>query len=455
MSEYIYCADLGSTFTKGALFKIDKTVQVAARYDVPTTRHNLEEGWRESLSGCLEKASLKKADRLLVSSSAKGGLGIVAVGLVKELTMKAGCEAAISGGAKILASFSGSLEKSDIKSINDLSPDIILFTGGTERGNREAVLHNAHALSSMHTGMNIIYAGNSALRMEISEILKPFDLYFAENVMPEVNVLSAASAKNTIREIFLKKIIEGKGISAIGKLASLPVMPTPLAVYNFCRELFNRNIFEHPFLLLDPGGATTDLYSACPPVSENSMVLRGMPEQTIKRTVEGDLGMRFNAESALQTAGEKTLTNKKNYIWTEKLAKQPEILPQNSEEKENEKNIAAACVRTALMRHAGAVKKYYTLNGETAVQTGKDLRPIRIIISSGGYTGRFGTKLFFEEILSDLKKENSGKEDELLLPENCRFWADYGYLLPLLALLTHVYPDEACRLFKDSLTELN
>ena len=57
-------------------------------------------------------------------------------------------------------------------------------------------------------------------------------------------------------------------------------------------------------VVLDPGGATTDVHSvATGAPSTAGVVERGLPEPRLKRTVEGDLGMRHNAATIVDAAG--------------------------------------------------------------------------------------------------------------------------------------------------------
>ena len=58
-------------------------------------------------------------------------------------------------------------------------------------------------------------------------------------------------------------------------------------------------------VVLDIGGATTDVHSiARGAPTEPGLVKKGLPEPYVKRTVEGDLGMRYNASTIVQVAGE-------------------------------------------------------------------------------------------------------------------------------------------------------
>src|SRR5690554_1627341 len=54
-------------------------------------------------------------------------------------------------------------------------------------------------------------------------------------------------------------------------------------------------------LLVDVGGATTDVHSVAEGVpTRPDVFLRGLPEPRVKRSVEGDLGLRSSAEALLE-----------------------------------------------------------------------------------------------------------------------------------------------------------
>ena len=74
-------------------------------------------------------------------SSAAGGLRMVTVGLVRELTAEAARQAALGAGARLVGTFAYRLTAADVFAIERLAPDILLLAGGTDGGNSEVVLH--------------------------------------------------------------------------------------------------------------------------------------------------------------------------------------------------------------------------------------------------------------------------------------------------------------------------
>ena len=80
--------------------------------------------------------------------------------------------------------------------------------------------------------------------------------------------------------------------------------PPRLALATAQNRLAEKSLFDElgipvaPYRAVDIGGATTDVYSIAEgkPTIEN-VIIKGLPEPFSKRTVEGDLGMRYSLSS--------------------------------------------------------------------------------------------------------------------------------------------------------------
>ena len=139
--------DFGSTYTK--LTAVDlKKLEIAGTADsITTVDTDIMEGFNKAFK--ILKRMIGNDIRFeekLASSSAAGGLRMVAVGLVPELTAEAARLAALKAGAKVVGVFSCKLSESDLDTIENLSPDIILLAGGTDGGNKECIINNAGTL---------------------------------------------------------------------------------------------------------------------------------------------------------------------------------------------------------------------------------------------------------------------------------------------------------------------
>lgn len=149
-------------------------------------------------------------------------------------------------------------------------------------------------------------------RDECEEILEGRTVYICENVMPKLGEINIEPTQKQIREIFLNRIVQGKGLTKAMDLVSGIIMPTPSAML-VAMELLSDGWEEVPgigeLVGVDLGGATTDVYSVADGNPANaSTVIKGLPEPYTKRTVEGDIGMRYSVKGILEAVGERRLS---------------------------------------------------------------------------------------------------------------------------------------------------
>ncbi len=461
--KHLISIDIGSTFTKGALFELHhRELQFSRRFQTPTTTADLQEGVITCLRALLEEDESCATEKLFrkhpvyYSSSAKGGLSITAIGLVPDLTVKAAHMAACNAGGRICGTYSFSLTPRDISSIETQAPDVILLTGGTDGGHRRHIIHNAEMLARSALPARIVYAGNRDIVPEVQTILKGHTLFIADNVMPEVDVLNVDSARHAIRKIFLDTIAAGKGLGGLRKQTGRDPLPTPAGVLAIIDALCSiRPEFEN-VIAVDIGGATTDVYSHASPQSyADDIIPRGVPEPDLKRTVEGNLGLRVSAESLLplaelpryKTLFPEGLSLDAFKIHLRHAAEETSMLPQTEQEKILDRFCARLCLMEALSRHAGTREKHFGPTGPLWVQRGKDLSGVQKMIFTGGYLAhRPDDTLYNQRIFA------AGPDSQLLLPGTCAMLFDRNLLLPLLGNLAGDHRREAAALAAEELT---
>jgi uncharacterized protein (TIGR01319 family) len=389
--------DFGSTYTKLRAVDLDGPRLLGAGQGPSTVANDITIGLTAALTDLEQRlGGLPDFQYRLASSSAAGGLRMVTVGLVRELTAEAARQAALGAGARLIASFAYQLTRSDIDKITELAPDIVLLAGGTDGGNTEVICGNAAMLARATIHCPIIVAGNRVATDEVCALLgdanKPISA--TENVMPEFGILNIEPAREAIRQVFIDRIVRTKGIDRAQEMFDQVLMPTPAAVLEGARLLADGHGAVRglgPLLVVDVGGATTDVHSVCTgkPTHEG-VVLQGLPEPYLKRTVEGDLGMRHNALAILEAAGvdalvtDSTLPIARLEQLVRRLHTDVGHLPSNAEERALDRALARAAVRIAVRRHAGTTETVYTVTGPVSVQRGKDLGEVAAVVGTGG-----------------------------------------------------------------------
>jgi uncharacterized protein (TIGR01319 family) len=386
--------DFGSTYTKVRAVDLGARRVLGAGQGPSTVATDITIGMKAALADLEQRlGALPRFEYRLASSSAAGGLRMVTVGLVRELTAEAARRAALGAGAKLVGTFAYRLTAQDVHAIKALAPDILLLAGGTDGGNSEVVLANAARLGATDLACPIVYAGNRAAAEDACAALAGKSVIVTGNVMPEFNVLDIEPARAAIRQIFIDRIVHAKGIDRARAEFDAVLMPTPAAVMEGARLIADGVDGRGglgPIMVIDPGGATTDVHSVADAVPESNVVPVGLPEPRVKRTVEGDLGMRHNAATIAEVAGleriaaDAGLDCARAATLLAGIARDVERLPRSAEEHAFDRALARAAVKHAVARHCGTVETVHTVNGPVTVQRGKDLRRVNAVIGTGG-----------------------------------------------------------------------
>ena len=450
--------DFGSTYTKLRAIDLERRVILGAGQGPSTVTTDITVGMKAALADLGQTlGGMPHFKYRLASSSAAGGLRMVTIGLVRELTAEAARQAALGAGARLVGAFAYRLTAADVASITGLAPDIVLLAGGTDGGNSEVVLHNAGQLAASALGCPIVYAGNRAAADDARALLAGKNLLVAANVMPEFNVLDIEPARAAIRQVFIDRIVHAKGIDRAQAMFDQVLMPTPAAVMEGARLLADGCASANglgELMVVDPGGATTDVHSvASGEPATPGVIPRGLPEPRVKRSVEGDLGMRHNAATIVEVAGvdeiarDSALAAPRVLALIERLARDVEHLPVTDEERALDQALARAAVRIAVRRHCGSVETVYTVTGPATVQQGKDLSMLRTVIGTGG------ALVHGSDPHAVLRMALADPAEPLSLrPRAPRLLVDGDYLLYACGLLGTVEPEAALELALKHLT---
>lgn len=444
--------DFGSTYTKVRAIDLEQRRLLGSGQGPSTVSSDIMIGMKAALAD-LERhlGSLPRFRYRLASSSAAGGLRMVTVGLVRELTAEAARRAALGAGARLVGTFAYRLTRADVERIVALAPDILLLAGGTDGGNSEVILHNAAALGRSALACPIVLAGNRNAADEAVALLPGREVIRCENVMPEFNVLNIEPARAAIRQVFIERIVHAKGIDRAQAEFDHVLMPTPAAVMEGARLLADGCAGIAglgPLLVIDPGGATTDVHSVAdgePSVA--GVIPQGLPEPRVKRTVEGDLGMRHNAATIVESVGleaiaaEARLTPARVSVLLDAIARDVECLPRNADEIALDQALVRAAVQQAVTRHCGTVATVYTAVGPATVQYGKDLSGVGAVIGTGG------ALVHSRDPYAVLRMALATAAEPLSLrPRQPRLLLDREYLLYACGLLGSVDPQAALEL---------
>lgn len=294
------CLDVGSTWTKAAL--VAPTGDVLATAQHPTTPPEVLDG----VAAVTDAVGGADAE-VLACSSAGGGLRLAVVGQERLVSAEAAYRVALSAGAKVVHVSSGELDGAGVRALRAARPDVVLLAGGTDGGDTKVLLHNAHRLAVNRIACPIVLAGNTAVREEALTLLLGTrrTVVVTDNVLPDVGELAPGPARAAIRDVFLDHVIGGKRLSRGPRFRRLVRAVTPEAVLTGVGRLAARLDTREAVLVVDVGGATTDVYSAVS--AEDGRETHAVALPPDRRTVEGDIGMRWSAPGVVAEAAAERL----------------------------------------------------------------------------------------------------------------------------------------------------
>ena len=449
--RYVVCVDTGSTFTKAAAVAVAgaDTGRLLSTAAVPTTVGpglDVLTGLDEAVARVVAEAG-GAPDDVRVCSSAGGGLRLAVVGYERVVTAEAGARVGLSAGAKVVHVSSGPLDKEGLTSLTAARPDVVLLVGGTNGGDEDVLRHNASRLSSSGLRVPYVVAGNADARDDVVAdfLRRGRTVVGCANVLPRIGVLDPHPARAAIRDVFVRHVIGGKGLTKGPRFARLVRGATPDLVLAGVELLADAGVGD--VLLIDVGGATTDVYSALTPDAEEASLHREVVEVMWRgRTVEGDLGMRWGATGVADAALAEKLVGLGDEHDVIAAAAQvrhddPSWLPETDGDRATDALIARLALTVALRRHA---RPSDTVDGRSP---GRDLSHVALVVASGGVF-RHAEPERLREMLEPVLTDHAGG---WRVPRGPRLTVDQRYVMAAVGLLADDHPDAATTLVREAL----
>ncbi|MFN4034100.1 MAG: glutamate mutase L [Fimbriimonadales bacterium] len=398
-------------------------------------------------------------DLYLSTSSAGGGLQMMVMGVVRQMSAESAQRAALGAGAiimDVIAIDDGRKDYQKIQRLRELRPDIVLLSGGTDGGTITHLVELGELLIAADPrprfgtmNLPVIFAGNKDAREEIQHLLSErFDLRIVENLRPDLDRENLAPAREAIHELFLEHVMQqAPGYSKLMTWTSADIMSTPNAVGKIMVTIAEQRGIN--ILGVDIGGATTDVFS----------VFSG----NYTRTVSANLGMSYSICNVMLEAGIQNIRRWlpfqiEEYEVRNRLRNKmirPTTIPQTYEDLLLEQAVSREALRLAFIHHKQlarglkGVQQQRTI-GEALEQTetGKTLvqmMALDMIIGSGGVLSHAPKRAQSALMMMDAYQ-----------PEGVTMLAvDSIFMMPQLGVLSTVHPEAAAQVFdRDCLVRL-
>jgi uncharacterized protein (TIGR01319 family) len=476
----ILATDCGSTTTKAILIeKRDGEYRLVTRGEAPTTVEapfddvtiGVLNATREveDLTGrkLIENGTIltpqhnerEGVDLYLSTSSAGGGLQMMVMGVVRQMSAESAQRAALGAGAiimDVIAIDDGRKDYQKIQRLRELRPDIVLLSGGTDGGTVTHLVELAELLIAADPRprfgtmkLPVIFAGNKDAREEIQRVLgERFDLRIVDNLRPTLDRENLGPAREAIHELFLEHVMQqAPGYSKLMSWTSADIMSTPNAVGKIMVTIAEQRGIN--ILGVDIGGATTDVFSVF--------------DGNYTRTVSANLGMSYSICNVMLEAG---LANIRRWLpfdlddyeirnrLRNKMIR-PTTIPQTYHDLLLEQAVAREALRLAFAHHKQLARGLKGIQQQRTIgealeqtETGRtlvDMMRLDMIVGSGGVLSHAPRRAQAALMMMDAYQ-----------PEGITMLAvDSIFMMPQLGVLSTVHPEAAAQVFdRDCLIRL-
>ena len=480
----ILVTDVGSTTTKARLFrKLDEGWRYVVSGEAPTTVETPYEDVTlgvcnavreiEEMTGLILLDSENEGiisprrqengvDIYCTTSSAGGGLQMLCLGLINEITARSANKAALGAGAIVMDTISiddGRADFEKIKLIRGLRPDMILMAGGTDGGATELVLGQAELLRAadptprlgVDYSLPIVYAGNDRLRSPVKDLFdEKYALTIVENLRSVLKEENIEPAREAIHELFMEHVMShAPGYNRLMKWTGIDIMPTPAGEGLAMQLIADRN--NANVLGVGLGGATTNVYS--------------IVDKRFVRSVSANLGMSYSIYNVLKEAGVKNVARWLPYEidddeLEDKLRNKmirPTTIPHTLTDLVLEHSVARESLRLGLEHHKSLATRLKGVSSRTTVaerfdslekgleESYIDMMDIDIITGTGGILSHAPRRMQSMLMMTDAFQ-----------PEGItKIFQDSVFMMPHLGLLSTLYPEISWQIFdKDCLLRL-
>ncbi len=249
-----------------------------------------------------QATSRRGVDAFTATVSASEPLGIVLSGLVESLSIASAKRAAAGTYSRVIAVLDEGQEitltdEDRVRLLRAATPDVICLTGGIDGGAERPVLDAVKAATLACAMMDrrkrptLLYAGNSRLRQQVTEIVgDETKLRVVDNVRPILEVEQLQDAQQELQNIFRQqKMRQLPGFATLADWSPVRIAPTAQAFGQLIQYLWHLGDPTRGVLGIDAGGANTTVAAVF--------------DEQLYTTIHGGLGAAFGGERLLEEEG--------------------------------------------------------------------------------------------------------------------------------------------------------
>jgi len=275
-------------------------IDIGSTYFKVSTSESIEQHFRDFNKQILDDLTHKcgdtvqryEAQDIHICSSANGGLSTLIIGLTHSYSLKYATNIAFNAGINII----DSIVFQDIEDYSIPSDllDVVIIVGGIDSNGGVFDERLTGYLAKLNYS-NIVYVGN---RQDAATIAAEVErLVVLPNIIDDRLHIVEKHLKEYLTNLYQQDIEGKEDIKHLYQITGNQIYPTPYVVNKSLPLIHNSFSVTDPFILLDIGGATTDVHYSKDLVSDNIVT-----EQGHDRIVFKKLGVFKSRQSLIFTA---------------------------------------------------------------------------------------------------------------------------------------------------------
>ncbi len=243
-------------------------------------------------SRCANVVSGYAKEDIHICSSANGGLSTLIIGMTHSFSLKYAINIAFNSGINIIDTILYPQIENEVPPAEMV--DVVIIVGGIDGVTRqfdERLLAYLKAVPYQ----NIVYVGSNSDTVFLKENLK--NLVLLENIISNKLKIQEEALKNYLTDLYQADIMGKEDIKQLYAITANQIYSTPYIVNRSLPQISERLHVADPFIVVDIGGATTDIHYSRDLVSDNIVSESGYDRLVFKK-----LGVYKSRESLVHTA---------------------------------------------------------------------------------------------------------------------------------------------------------
>ena len=243
---------------------------------------------------CTCADSIKKyaKEDVYICSSANGGLSTLIIGLTNSFSLKYAINIAFNSGINIIDTVLYSKIENENPPLEMI--DVVIIVGGIDGLSGLFDERLLRYLKGVHY-QNIVYVGSSGDREYLQKHIE--NIVILDNIITDKLKISEDALKNYLTDLYQADIVGKEDIKQLYAITANQIYSTPYIVNRSLSEIGKRLNVVDPFIVIDIGGATTDIHYSRDLVNDNIVSESGYDRLVFKK-----LGVYKSRESLVHTA---------------------------------------------------------------------------------------------------------------------------------------------------------